>query len=171
MRKLLLWVAAVFVLSNFGIMIAEKEALLRQGQTVYLVLQPVDPRSLMQGDYMALNYAVMNTLNHDHFDTTAAKPPPSGQIVIKLDDRKVGTFARYDKSAPPGQGEHWLKYHHDGWRAVIGAESYFIPEGSGPAYSKAAYAELKVEADGSPLLVALCDSDLHRIAAQHNAAR
>jgi uncharacterized membrane-anchored protein len=152
-------------------MIAEKEALLRQGQTVYLALQPVDPRSLMQGDYMDLNYAVMNTLNHDHFDASAPKPPPSGQIVIKLDGRKVGTFDRYDKGPQPGQGEHWLKFHHDGWRAVIGAESYFIPDGSGQLYSKAAYAELKVEPDGSPLLVALCDSNLHRIAAQHDAPR
>lgn len=32
------------------------ETLLRQGRTVYLELAPVDPRSLMQGDYMALSY-------------------------------------------------------------------------------------------------------------------
>jgi uncharacterized membrane-anchored protein len=171
MRGLLMWLAGLFVLGSFGFMIAQKEVLLRNGQTVYLALQPVDPRSLMQGDYMALNYAIMNTLNHDHFDTNAPKPLPSGQIVIKLDDRNVGTFARYDKNQPPGAGEHWLKYHHDGWRAVIGAESYFIPEGSGQTYAKAAYAELKLEPDGSPLMVALCDGDLHRIAAQHDAAR
>jgi uncharacterized membrane-anchored protein len=170
MRALLMWLAGLFVLGSFGFMIVQKEWLLRNGQTVYLALQPVDPRSLMQGDYMALNYAVMNTLNHDHFDANASRPYPSGQIVIKLDDRKVGTFAGYYKVEPPGPGEHLLKYHHDGWRAVIGAESYFVPEGSGQTYAKAAYAELKLEPDGAPLMVALCDSDLHRIAAQHNAA-
>jgi uncharacterized membrane-anchored protein len=171
MRKLLLWLAGLFVVSSFGFMIVQKESLLRSGQTVYLALQPVDPRSLMQGDYMALNYAVMNKLNHDHLDEKGFRPFPSGRIVIQLDDRHVGTFARYEKADPPGPGEHWLRYHHDGWQAVIGAESYFIPEGSGQTYAKAAYAELKLEPDGSPLMVGLCDSDLNRIASQHDAAR
>jgi uncharacterized membrane-anchored protein len=167
MRSVLMWVAAAFVLGNFGFMIEQKEALLRHGETVYLALAPVDPRSVMQGDYMDLNYAIMNKLNHDHLDDSRVKPFPSGRLVIQLDNRHVGTFARYDKGGLPGPDEHWLTYHHDGWRAVIGAESYFIPESSGFVFSKAAYAELKLEPDGSPLMVALCDSDLHRIIAQH----
>ena len=36
--------------------IAAKERLLVSGSTVYLELALVDPRSLMRGDYMALNY-------------------------------------------------------------------------------------------------------------------
>ncbi|MFX7329222.1 GDYXXLXY domain-containing protein, partial [Acinetobacter baumannii] len=35
---------------------AQKEMLLKEGQLVLLPLAPVDPRSLMQGDYMALRY-------------------------------------------------------------------------------------------------------------------
>jgi len=35
----------------------EKEALISTGQVVFVELAPVDPRSLMQGDYMTLNYA------------------------------------------------------------------------------------------------------------------
>jgi uncharacterized membrane-anchored protein len=167
MRSVLIWVAAAFVLGNFGFMIEQKEALLLHGETVYLALAPVDPRSMMQGDYMDLNYGIMNKLNHDHLDANGGKLFPSGRLVIYLDNRHVGTFARYDKGGLPGLGEHWLAYHHNGWRSVIGAESYFIPEGSGSVFSKAAYAELKLEPDGSPLMVALCDSDLHRIIAQH----
>ncbi len=162
MRTLLIWLAAAFVFGNFYTMIAHKEALLRDGQTVYLQLAPVDPRSLMQGDYMALNYAVMNKLNMDHFESNQ-KHPTSGVLIIQIDAQHVGTFVRYDDGTPLAPGEHRLKYHHSDWRAVIGAESYFIQEGSGETFAHAVYGELKLEPDGTPLIVALCDQNRHRL--------
>jgi uncharacterized membrane-anchored protein len=163
MRTFLIWIAAAYVFGNFYYMVEKKQALLQNGQSVYLALAPVDPRSFMQGDYMALNYDLMNKLNHDGLENPATKIPDSGVIVIKVDDRGVGAFVRYDNGSPLATGEHLLKYHHDGWRAVIGAESYFIPEGSGSEFDHAVYGELKVEPDGTPLIVALCDKDLHRL--------
>lgn len=165
MRVALIWIAAAFVFGNFYTMVAEKEALLRDGQTVYLALAPVDPRSIMQGDYMALNYEIMNKLNHDRFDSTQPQPPNSGVLVIQLDSRNVGTFVRYDNGGALAPGEHRLKFHHTDWRAVIGAESYFISEGSGPSFDHAVYGELKVEPNGTPLIIALCDKELHRLIA------
>jgi len=165
MRTLLIWIAGVFVFGSFYHMVSEKEALLRNGQTVYLALAPVDPRSFMQGDYMALNYAIMNQLNHDQFDSSQPKPPESGTVVIRIDAQNVGTFARLYQGGALAPGEHLLKFHHDGWRAVIGAESFFIPEGSGDTFAKAVYGELKLEPDGTPLIVALCDKDRQRIIA------
>ena len=38
--------------------IVGKERVISRGDVVYLRLAPVDPRSLMQGDYMALNFAI-----------------------------------------------------------------------------------------------------------------
>jgi len=163
MRVILIWIAAAFVFGNFYTMVAQKEALLHNGQTVYLALAPVDPRSIMQGDYMALNYEIMNQLNHDRFDSTQPQQPSSGVLVIRVDNNNVGTFARYGQGGALASSEHLLKFHHADWRAVIGAESYFIPEGSGPSFDHAAYGELKLEPDGTPLLVALCDKDRHRL--------
>ena len=42
--------------------VLQKERLLRQGRPVLLELAPRDPRSLMQGDYMDLDYALARTL-------------------------------------------------------------------------------------------------------------
>jgi uncharacterized membrane-anchored protein len=165
MRTVLIWMAAAFVFGNFYTMVTEKEALLQKGQTVYLALAPLDPRSIMQGDYMALNYEIMNQLNHDRFDSTKPQQPNSGVLVIQIDDQNVGKFVRYDHEGVLAPGEHLLKFHHADWRAVIGAESYFIPEGSGPSFDHAAYGELKLEPDGTPLLVALCDKERHRLIA------
>ena len=46
------------MLAVFNVAIYRNERLLASGETLYLELAPVDPRSLMQGDYMRLRYAV-----------------------------------------------------------------------------------------------------------------
>ena len=149
MRTLLIWIAAAFVFGNFYTMVAQKEALRRDGQTVYLALAPLDPRSPLQGDYMDLNYAITNQINHDQMDNPQQKRPDAGTLVIRLDNRNVGTLAGYYQGGALAPGEHLLKFHRVGWLSVIGAESYFIPEGSGPAFASAAYGELKLEPDGT----------------------
>ncbi|WP_341649050.1 GDYXXLXY domain-containing protein [Thauera humireducens] len=42
--------------------IHDREQTLAHGQVVLVQLAPVDPRSLMQGDYMALRFAIDNEL-------------------------------------------------------------------------------------------------------------
>jgi len=161
MRIILIWIAAAFVFGSFYTMVERKEALRRDGQTVFLALAPADPRSPMQGDYMALNYEVMNQLNHEQFDNPNAKVPDSGVLVIQIDNQTVGQFVRLHQNEGLAPGEHLLKFHrseHDRIY-VIGAETYFIPEGEGPKFAEAKYGELKVEPDGTPLLVSLCDKD------------
>ena len=46
----------VLLLVYFNWSVYQKEQTLKEGQLVLLQLAPVDPRSLMQGDYMRLNY-------------------------------------------------------------------------------------------------------------------
>lgn len=48
----------VLQLSFIGYQISTNEHLLSQGELVKLKLQPVDPRSLLQGDYVILNYEI-----------------------------------------------------------------------------------------------------------------
>jgi uncharacterized membrane-anchored protein len=165
MRTVLLWLAAAYVFGNFYMMVEQKEALRRDGQTVYLTLAPRDPRSLLQGDYMALSYEITNEMNHLQLGTSSAQVPMSGVLVISLDDQNVGHFVRIHQAEALGPREHLLKFHHQDWYVVIGAEKYFIPEGSGSAYGSAVFGELKVARDGTPLLVALCDKDLQPISA------
>jgi uncharacterized membrane-anchored protein len=163
MRIILIWIAAAFVFFTFYHMAAKQDAQLRDAQTVYLALMPVDPRSMMQGDYMALSYAIIDQLNQESFDSTKPQPPQSGSLVIHLDNQNVGTFVRYYTGGNLAPGEHLLKFHCDNGYASINTESFFIPEGTGDIFSHAAYGELKLLSNGTPMIVALCDKDLHRI--------
>ena len=159
MRTILLCLASAYVFVNFYLMVEQKETLRRNGQTVYLALAPRDPRSLMQGDYMALNYEITNEMNHLQLGGTSSQVPLSGVLVISLDDQNVGHFVRIHQDEALAPKEHLLKFHHQDWYVVIGAEKFFIPEGSGSSFDKAVFGELKVAPDGTPLLVALCDKD------------
>jgi uncharacterized membrane-anchored protein len=165
MRTILLCVAAAYVFGGFYLMVEQKEALRRDGQTVYLALAPRDPRSLLQGDYMALSYEVTNEMNHLQLDNSSAQVPMSGALVISLDEQNVGHFVRVHRGEALAPQEHLLKFRHQDWYVVIGTEKYFIPEGSGGVFGKAVFGELKVAPDGTPLLVALCDKDRQPISA------
>jgi uncharacterized membrane-anchored protein len=58
MRGIIALLAGLLILVAVNFSIAGKERLLAEGRVVYLQLMPVDPRSLMQGDYMALRFGV-----------------------------------------------------------------------------------------------------------------
>lgn len=59
MSKLKLYIISanmLLVLGFFFFNIIKNESILNDGETVLLELRPVDPRSIMQGDYMALRF-------------------------------------------------------------------------------------------------------------------
>lgn len=49
-------------LANFSIW--RFENILQHGEKIVLRLAPLDPRSLMQGDYMVLNYEILSDINN-----------------------------------------------------------------------------------------------------------
>ena len=50
--------AVALVLIAVNLSIVAKERIKTGGEPIFLELAPVDPRSLMQGDYMALRFAI-----------------------------------------------------------------------------------------------------------------
>ncbi|HEY8212064.1 MAG TPA: GDYXXLXY domain-containing protein [Myxococcaceae bacterium] len=135
-------------------LIAQKEWLLQRGDLVLLPLETRDPRSLMQGDYMTLRYALSR-------DALAAmpEPPHRGRVVVRVDSDGVGTFARFDQGEPLQPGEHLLRFRRrDTWSGLqLGAESFFFQEGQADLYSASRYGILRVTASGESLLAGLAD--------------
>jgi uncharacterized membrane-anchored protein len=62
MKTLLHIIISVLVLAVCNGLIWQKEKVLRDGKVMLLRLAPRDPRSLMQGDYMVLNYEAADRL-------------------------------------------------------------------------------------------------------------
>ena len=125
--------------------IYQKEQTLRDGQLVLFELAPVDPRSLMQGDYMSLRYTQVAT---------------HGYAVLNIDSNRVARIVRLkDALEPLNDNELIINYKIVNDRLFLGAESFFFEEGQDTLYQKATYGGLKVNAKGESLLVGLYDKD------------
>lgn len=155
MRNALLWITTLLVLAVVNLQIVQKEFLLKQGITMLLRLAPVDPRSLIQGDYMALRYDLSEFLWEDSL-------PRDGQVVVHLDEQQVATILRvYTPDEPLVEGEHLLRYRWREGSIQLGSKAFFFQEGHADSYAHARYGELRVNDSGESVLVGLRDNDLH----------
>lgn len=153
MSRIVILLTGLLLLVGVNYSIWQKERLLAHGTVVFLELAPVDPRSLMQGDYMALRFAIENV--------AAPLPEQSdGFLILKRDDRGVGFFERFDNGAPLADGELRLAYRRRNGRLKIGTNAFFFSEGDEPLYRSARFGEARVDTDGQLLLTGLRDASL-----------
>jgi uncharacterized membrane-anchored protein len=151
MKKILFWGTPLLVLVAVNLLIVTKEDTLARGHTMLLRLAPVDPRSLIQGDYMVLRYTMAREI-------PAAQLEDKGCIVVSLAENDVAKFVRVHKGESLQTGDHLLFYRSRGGLR-LGAESFMFQEGDADLYSKARYGELKVDKSGASVLVGLRGDD------------
>jgi uncharacterized membrane-anchored protein len=149
--------AALVILLWVNLEILDRERLLTEGRVIYLELAPVDPRSLMQGDYMALDFAVARSLR----TALSNEPGPGdGLMVARLDERNVASFSRIDRGEPLGASEIRLKFHIRNERVRFATDAWFFEEGTARAYEGARYGQFRVDDSGDLMLTALADGEL-----------
>ena len=148
--KIVLAANLILVLAFFAFSVIQKETLFAKGAEILLRLAPVDPRSLMQGDYMALNYEIFREIDYRS---------ESGYLVVKVGRDRVAEFVRVQNDKDVNDGEHLIRYKRQSGRLSIGADNYFFQEGSGKKFENAKYGLLKVDSGGNSILVGLCDKD------------
>lgn len=161
-------IVLVLTLVLFGLFflhaIWQKEQTIQKGKLVFLELAPVDPRSLLQGDYMQLNYAINNQLRDSEVDKE--KIHKRGYVVLALDSQNKGVFKAIGETFPLDLADSLIavKYFNwDGFSLSVGAESYFFQEGKDTLHEKAKYGGLRVDAKGNSVLIGLYDTDLKQI--------
>jgi uncharacterized membrane-anchored protein len=163
-RRATVLVGLVLLLALFNWSVAKKEALLRDGTPLLIELAPVDPRSIIQGDYMSLEYRIARDISGNY------EWPHDGQIVVSADENNVARFVRrHDGSTPPAAGEHLLVYRRRRGRIKIGTDAFFFQEGHGWRYNPAKFGELRVDASGESLLVGLRDENRRPLGAEPDA--
>jgi len=152
--------ALALVLGFVNLDIARKETILRDGARVVLELAPVDPRSLMQGDYMALNY-VVNRQARERLYPSATMPSSDDVFVLQADARGVHQLAAIQSDAEPREpGQIAVRTRWYFQAPVIGVDSYFFPEGQANHFAQARYGEYRVSPTGQALLLRLLDANL-----------
>jgi uncharacterized membrane-anchored protein len=149
--------AAVLVLLMANVGIWQKEDLIAHGLPLFVPLAPVDPRSLMQGDYMALRFAlpVDAALADDHL-----APGQRPRLVVLRDARGIATALRPDVGAPLAQDELRIELSSKNGDWVLVTDAWFFKEGESDRWAQAKYGEFRVAPDGRALLVSLRGADL-----------
>ena len=154
-RQLALLLSGLAILAGINATVWRYEHAMSSGEVVLLRLAPVDPRSLMQGDYMRLNYEIARELTSRDARTTQNKG--SDTLVIRLDAHQVATLVADGKPDRLASDERLLQVHQSERQWQIGPDAYFFEEGTGEQYEAARYGEFRLQADGKTLLVGLRD--------------
>lgn len=141
-----------------GRTVARLEGVYRNGQDFYLAMRPVDPRSLMQGDYMALAYEADAP---GGLAADSAQPDDRRWAIFSLDARGLGKLVAYAGQAPTLEpGQVMLRVDDWGSRTLIEPRSYFFQEGQGETFADARYVVFRYRDPASPLLYGLANDAL-----------
>ena len=163
-RAIIALAAGLVILCAVNYTIVQREVLLAEGRTVLLELAPVDPRSLMQGDYMALRFKVASDAfaglgrnGQIRTDSTTSHPNASdGQIVVALNEHGVGQFRRFAKAGESvASNEALLRYRIRNEQVKFATNAFFFQEGHARLYESARFGEFRVASNGEMILTSL----------------
>lgn len=174
-RKHLTWIGIVLVFGAALWRAVPRERLIASGEPLLLELVPVDPRSLLQGDYMALGYAIEEDA-YEALDTDGASEiaegggmfSHDGVLVLDVDENGVGTFARLGDDADLAEGALApnmvaVRFRVSYGTIEIGQQRWFFQEGQAELFEDAEYGEFRVDADGRVILVGMRDERFERL--------
>lgn len=153
-RRLLVLAGLLLVLGASNAIVLDKRRVLGSARLMLLELRPVDPRALLQGDYMQLDFT----------DTVSLPPagvdlPERGVAIMALDDAGIARFARLDDGKPLAASEARLAFagrKPDG-RLDFGTDAFFFQESDAELYADARYGMFRVDKAGKAVLVGLAD--------------
>jgi uncharacterized membrane-anchored protein len=144
--RALLVVGAALVLGAVNWSIFGKERIKTHGERIFLALAPVDPRSLMQGDYMALRFELADRISTTASGTVPLLVETNGVATLNPDLKADGLRIRYRVR----NGQIWL-----------GTNAYFFEEGTAERYNGARYGEFRIDREsGEAVLVGLANEEL-----------
>ena len=180
MKKMIPLVLALLSIAVFLGLIFKNEWHLNNSQTMYVRLQPVDPRSIIQGDYMALNYQLYFAPQHlspestsqaninqedqifsGHYFDEVIKNKSSVLTHVELDSQRRVIHSYFELPKNVRTARLILQNPNNRYSELYPASrSFLFAEGLEPCYRNAKFAELKLKENGKALLVNLVDSHL-----------
>lgn len=175
MSKIIALISLVIILGLVNWSILEKEKHLAQGDIVYLELAPVDPRSLMQGDYMALNFCVAQQVyealpkSDIYRGWNRNADAGDGFVVVKLDKQRRAQFVRIHDGKPLAEDELKLPYRVRNGAVKFATNAFFFQEGHAQIYEAAHYGQFRINKRGDLLLASMYDKDLKPLSAAEMA--
>ncbi|KAF3997930.1 GDYXXLXY domain-containing protein [Glaciimonas immobilis] len=152
----LILIGLMLILAAINQAIWHKEETLKYGRSISLAMEPVDPRSLMQSNYIALDWQLSRDIQ-----ASSASIPATGKAVIALPSDEAAnlpaTFVRIDDGKPLAKNQILIEYRVRKGHVKVVADAYSFQGSQGAAFAAARYGQFRVAPDGQALLVGLQD--------------
>ncbi len=176
--RLLIVIGAAIVLAGINVSILGKEKIKRDGEVIYLELAPRDPRSLIQGDYMALRFQLAHDIEstwasvRNQVDSKASAAvtigpnaaPFEGEtrfVGVVLDEQRIAHLPAADVAATSSVKIRYRVRNNAAW---LGSNAFFFEEGSAERYTSARYGEFRLDRrSGEAVLMGLRDEKLNAL--------
>ena len=131
------------------------------GDTILLRVKPIDPRDLLRGDYVSLQYefnAPWQVEGLDLFQTFPTRMPVYVPLTLAPDGKHWQGLRVTTRK--PTFGKYLRGHMSAGLRCEFGIETFFVREGKGRAYEEASRtghlsAEISLQPDGRAMLKSL----------------
>ncbi|HBD93736.1 MAG: hypothetical protein A2015_12625 [Spirochaetes bacterium GWF1_31_7] len=132
----------------------DQENRLNDGELITIEILPVDPRSLMQGDYVVLRYDI-SFIDGINQITAGSKI----NIIVIPDAKDIYRFSRVAQNDEKLQAnEVLISGEIKGDQIFYGIESYFVEENTGLEIERTAkHALVRVHKDGKAKLIKLIE--------------
>ena len=143
------------LVANTGIW--QKETLIGNGRQVFIALAPVDPRSLIQGDYMALNFQLTGLQEADSWSRQRVK------AVARIDGRGIAVIKGLAANRPLQPDEIYFEQMPTQSGLRPATDAWYFKEGEAERWAKARYGEFRVDQQGQALLVDLRGPKLEKL--------
>jgi uncharacterized membrane-anchored protein len=106
---------------------------LATGQTILLETVPVDPRSLFQGDYVALGYKISTPTTAGAQGAAGLRPNETVYVTLRQSGKFWEAVSVSPQRPKAAAKEVVLRGTADysGRRILYGIETYYVPEGKG----------------------------------------
>ena len=145
---------AALVVPALQVFYAEKD--LARGELILFELAPVDPRSLIQGDYMALRWTMEDDLSRERI-------PETDHMIVRIDADRVATFSRYDDATALAEDERRIDLVVREGEPDFAPNAWFFEEGQAERYEPARYGVLNVTPEGQVILTGMADANKNRL--------
>lgn len=145
----------IVILAAFNFSIYQKELIKKSDDTVLLELRPLDPRSIMQGDYMRLGYKIEP--RQPNQDKTV------GYIVIEKGEHNIASFVDFYNGQALTANQKLIKYYPSHNFIEIHPNSFMFQEGKAELYEQAKYALFKYNGSKDYLLDSLLTEKFEKI--------
>ena len=181
MNKISNWVlvlTAALALVYINLNAWQSQQIKLRGEILFLKLAPIDPLSLVQGQYMRLRFAIEKRYDSTPEDQDVIQNGHGNVLaVMSLDNKRIGTLTdllamNQRQQQPHRDGTLQLQVHarledSDGSYVIrIEQNSFLFQENTEARYAEAKYGMIRVHKDGQYILVDLADEQLRPLTPQ-----